>query len=71
MAEKTANEIMDEVVKHPTLDLYLDRNPSTLKWPKDYMAMIEMERKARATFFIKEQEKKAKKQGIEPDKEEN
>lgn len=62
MTDKTANEHIDEVRKVNTLDVLLDRHPSTMKWPEDYVAMIEVERKNRALWIKAQEDKKTKKE---------
>lgn len=56
---KNVHEIMDEMVKRPTLDQLLDRHPSTLKFPEDYVPHVDELRRQRAMFIKSEQEKKA------------
>lgn len=52
--------VVDEIVKHPTLDEYLDRHPSTLT-ETDYLKLINNLRADRAMFIKGEIEKKEKK----------
>ena len=58
---KPVEEIVAETTQVPTLDPYLDRHPSTLKFPEDYMHMVDVLRQQRAQFIQLEQEKKDKK----------
>ena len=60
MTEKTANELMDEVVKHPTLDRFLDRHPPTLSMQDFYELVVNL-RRERAQFIQNDAEKKEKK----------
>lgn len=61
MSEPMAAEIMDEAIKNVTLDRFLDRHPSTLTWPDDFMAMLKIERQNRAQFIAGDIEKREKK----------
>lgn len=62
MAEQQAKEIMDEVIEDVTLDRFLDRNPSTLKYPEDYKDLVKVLRADRARFIQGEKDKKEKKE---------
>lgn len=52
-----ASELMDEVIKEPTLDIYLDRSPK-LNQPKDYEEMVKILQRKRAAFINAEQKRK-------------
>lgn len=60
MTEKTGPELMDEVVQHPTIDLYLDRHPKSLT-VEDKKRLISMLREERALFIKADMEKRNKK----------
>ena len=55
-APKTGPEIIDEMVKEPTLDTFLDRNPRTMT-DEDLRQFIELQRRNRAAYIEKEQSK--------------
>ena len=59
-------DITSTSLKDLTLDTYLDRHPSTLKFPEDYQAMVvNVLRPERARFITTQEKKKEKKEGIE------
>jgi hypothetical protein len=62
---KLAPEIAAEVVKDVTLDTFLDRHPSTLKFPEDYEKLVVTLRSQRAQWVTAQEKKKAKKEGVE------
>lgn len=55
---KTAIELMDEVIKHPTLDDYMRRVPPLSK--EQRTELVEVLRADRARFIAKGEEKDAK-----------
>lgn len=57
---KNVHDIVDEIIKDPTIDKLLDRHPKTLKWPDDYMAMVMAQRRNRAMFIQSDAEKRSK-----------
>jgi len=62
----TGPEVIDEIIKFPTLDWALDRSPFSKPLSRDeYVEMIKIERLARAQFQLKKQKAREKKQGIE------
>ena len=62
--ELFGEQLMDEVIRKPTLDDYLDKNPRLLTW-KDYVEMSQLLHDERAVFIEAERKKKY------PDPEEN
>lgn len=56
LATKMGAELMDEVVKEPTLDRYLDGNPKIIM--PNYEEMVALLQKKRALFITSEQKKK-------------
>lgn len=50
-------EMLDEVIKEPTLDRYLDRSPK-LNTDKDYEEMVRLLQRKRAAFITAEQKKR-------------
>jgi hypothetical protein len=58
--EVTALEVLEEAIKEPTLDWYLDQNPRK-HTPQDRENLILALRKERAMFIQSKQEKKDKK----------
>ena len=50
------NAAIDEAAKEPSLDLFFDRNPREMT-DADFRQLIEIERKNRALFIEKKQEK--------------
>lgn len=50
-------ELLDEVIKEPTLNFYLDRSPK-LNQPKDYAEVVRILQHKRALFITAEQKKK-------------
>lgn len=50
------NAAIDEASEEPSLDFFFDRNPKTLT-DDDLRLYIEIERRDRATFISKKQEK--------------
>ena len=59
----TGDQLLDAAVKlPPTLDIFLDRNPKTLKWPSDYIAMAKVLQERRAMFIKADETKKEKKE---------
>lgn len=65
MSDKMVDQIMEEATGDVTLDTFLDRHPSTMKFPEDYVKLSEVLRKQRAMFIDAQEKKKAKKAGIE------
>jgi hypothetical protein len=63
----TGEVIMDEAVKEPTLDRFLDGNPKVINSDDDYVQLAEILRKKRAMDIKAEAKKKAKKDGVEDD----
>ena len=63
--QKLSPEIMAETVQDVTLDTYLDRNPSTIKFPDDYVGLVKVLRQERAAWVTAQEEKKAKKESGE------
>lgn len=61
MSEPDIHAIMDNVIKYPTLDKYLDRHPRTLT-EDDYRNLIRGLRAERAQFIKADSEKKSKKE---------
>lgn len=53
---KDGIELVDEIAKEPTLDIFFDRNPRTLS-DDDLRELIEIERRKRALFIEKKQSK--------------
>lgn len=54
---KFGPELLDEVIKEPTLNIYLDRSPK-LNTPKDHLEMVTILQHKRAAFITAEQKKK-------------
>lgn len=54
---KFGPELLDEVIKEPTLDIYLDRSPK-VGIPINYEEMVKILQRKRATFITAEQKKK-------------
>lgn len=68
--QMTGPDMMNEIIREPTLDRFLDRSP--LADPlsdMELMDLISLMRMARANFEMKEAKKQAKKEGIEDDDE--
>lgn len=64
--DKEILDITSSSIKDLTLDTYLDRHPSTLKFPEDYYAMVvNVLRPERARFITAQEKKKEKKEGLE------
>lgn len=64
--DKEILDITSTSLKDLTLDTYLDRHPSTLKFPEDYQAMVvNVLRPERARFITAQEKKKEKKEGLE------
>lgn len=61
---KTADEVVEEMVKHVTLDEMLNRQSIEIT-PDDYKEMILQARRDRAFNIEKEQKRKDKAEGIE------
>ena len=62
--EKTAVEVQAMAAKEPTLDEYMRRDPATLS-PRDFPPQVELLRKERLEFNIKEAKRAAKREGVE------
>lgn len=56
--------IIKEVVQDVSIDTYLDRHPSLIKFPEDYKEMVRRLRLQRAQFIDAQEKKKAKKDGM-------
>lgn len=54
---KFGPELLDEVIKEPTLDIYLDRSPK-VGIPINYEEMVRIEQRKRAAYINAEQKKK-------------
>lgn len=65
----TGSMIMDEAVKEPTLDRFLDGNPKVINDEAAYYQLAETLRKKRAMDITIEAKKKAKKEGVEDESE--
>lgn len=57
-AQIFGSDIMDQAIKEPTLDLFLDRNPKTLNFPDDYAAMVKVLRRQREIFITADAKRK-------------
>lgn len=57
---KTAPELIDEMVKEPTLDEFMDRDPAQVDFPE----LVKVLRADRARFLTKEEARKDKRAGI-------
>ena len=62
--EKTAVEVQAMAAKEPTLDEYMRRDPATYH-PTDLPPLVELLRKDRLGFNIKEAKRTAKREGVE------
>lgn len=71
--DETANQgaaLLTEVIKEPTLDIYLDRSPK-LNTDVDYEQMVTILQRKRAAFITAEQKRKEPKiEGDNPDESE-
>ena len=54
--QKTATDLVTDMIKDPTLDQFFDRNPAELK-DQDFRALVEIERARRAEFIKAEASK--------------
>lgn len=71
-AQIFGSDIMDQAIKEPTLDLFLDRNPKTLNFPDDYAAMVKVLRRQREIFITADAKRKdGIKKGMETPNETN
>lgn len=64
MSEKTAVEVQAMAAQEPTLDEYMRRDPAGYK-PEDLPPLVELLRKERLDFDIKEAKRAAKREGVE------
>lgn len=55
--QKLGSELMDEVIKEPTLDRYLDRSPKVGN-PIDYPGLVGVLHRKREMYITAEQKKK-------------
>jgi len=62
----TGVQMMDQIAEHPSIDELLRRNPHAKPLSDaDVLAMIEHRRRQRALFNMKDERRRAKKEGIE------
>ena len=54
--QKTARDMVDEMIADPTLDQFFDRNPAELT-DQNFRALVEIERAQRAEFIKAEASK--------------
>ena len=64
MNEKTAVEVQAMAAKEPTLDEYMRRDPASYQ-PTDLPPLVELLRKDRLGFNVKEAKRAAKREGVE------
>ncbi len=61
---KDATELIDDIVKKPSLDEAMRRDPAGLT-ADDFTNIVEIQRDDRAQFIAAEEKKAMKKQGLE------
>lgn len=57
--------LVEKITENPTLDRYLDRHPTTLKFPDDYREIVKVARMQRALYIKGKEDRKAAKRDAE------
>lgn len=64
--KKTAQEHIQDIILHPTLDEVLRRDPHSQPLnPQEFRTFIEGQRRDRAAFIQAKEKRREKKQGVE------